>query len=47
MSLPDLPLDELRSYQPQLAAPADADAFWSGTLADAARLPVATALRAV
>ena len=41
MSLPDLPLDELRSYQPEPAAPADAAAFWSGTLADAARLPVA------
>src|SRR3984885_13689990 len=41
MSLPDLPLDELRSYQPQLATPADAAGFWSGTLADAARLPVA------
>lgn len=31
----DLPLAELRAYSPQLAVPADLDAFWAGTLADA------------
>jgi cephalosporin-C deacetylase len=41
MSLPDLPLDELRSYQPRLDSPADAAGFWSGTLAEAASIPVA------
>ena len=30
----DLPLDELRAYQPQLAVPADLDTFWSATLAE-------------
>jgi cephalosporin-C deacetylase len=31
----DLPLDELRAYAPELAEPADLDAFWADTLADA------------
>ena len=31
----DLPLPELRAYSPALAEPADLDAFWAGTLADA------------
>ena len=47
MSLPDLPLDELRSYQPRLASPADAAGFWAGTLADAARFPVAATFERV
>jgi cephalosporin-C deacetylase len=47
MSLPDLPLDQLRSYQPQLDTPADAAGFWSGTLADAARVPVAATFEPV
>jgi cephalosporin-C deacetylase len=47
MSLPDLPLDELRSYQPQLDTPADAAGFWADTLADAARLPVAATFEPV
>lgn len=33
----DLPLPELRAYSPDLAVPADLDAFWAGTLADARR----------
>ena len=47
MSLPDLPLDELRSYQPRLASPADPAGFWAGTLADAARFPVAATFERV
>jgi cephalosporin-C deacetylase len=47
VSLPDLPLDELRSYHPRLASPADAAGFWAGTLADAARLPVAATFEPV
>jgi cephalosporin-C deacetylase len=47
MSLPDLPLDELRSYQPRLASPADAAGFWAGTLADAAGFPVAATFERV
>jgi len=31
----DLPIAELRAYTPALAEPADLDAFWSATLADA------------
>jgi cephalosporin-C deacetylase len=31
----DLPLDELRAYAPELPEPADLDAFWAATLADA------------
>jgi len=31
----DLPLDQLRTYRPDLAEPADLDDFWSATLADA------------
>jgi cephalosporin-C deacetylase len=41
MSLPDLPLDELREYRPALSRPADADEFWAGTLAEARQYPVA------
>src|SRR5215471_7829280 len=50
--LTDLPLAELRRYVPEVAEPADFDAFWSGQL-DAARAaarapeftPVSTAIR--
>lgn len=31
----DLPLDELRSYRPEIPEPADLDAFWDRTLAEA------------
>jgi cephalosporin-C deacetylase len=31
----DMPLDELRSYRPDVAEPADFDEFWRGTLEDA------------
>lgn len=33
----DLPIDQLRSYRPALAEPADLDAFWAATLAEARR----------
>ncbi len=42
MSLPDLPIDELRGYQPALSEPADLDAFWAETLARQAPPPAAT-----
>ncbi len=41
----DLPLEELRHYRPDVAAPADFDAFWQRTLADAARHPIAAEFR--
>src|SRR5260221_298767 len=47
MSLPDLPLDELRGYRPALPAPEDMDAFWAGTLTQAAQHPVAAVFRPV
>ena len=47
MSLPDLPLDELRSYQPQLDSPGRRGRVLVGTLADAARLPVAATFERV
>lgn len=31
----DLPIDQLRAYRPELAVPADLDAFWADTLAGA------------
>ena len=31
----DLPLDELREYRPVIEEPADLDAFWADTLAQA------------
>ena len=37
----DLPLAELRTYAPALAAPPDVDAFWAATLAEARRHPLA------
>ena len=36
----DLPLDDLRRYRPELAEPADLDAFWTRTLAAAAAYPI-------
>jgi cephalosporin-C deacetylase len=47
MSLPDLPLDELRRYRPALPAPDDMGAFWSDTLAEAAAHPIAAVFRPV
>jgi cephalosporin-C deacetylase len=47
MSLPDLPLDELRRYQPPGARPADAPEFWAATLAEAARHEVTAAFEPV
>ncbi|MGC4174533.1 acetylxylan esterase [Demequina sp.] len=35
MALFDLPLDDLRTYRPEVAEPNDFDDFWSGTLAQA------------
>lgn len=32
MPLTDMPLDELLQYRPEIPAPADFDAFWTGTL---------------
>lgn len=40
MALFDLPLEELRRYAPAVAEPADFDAFWHVTLAEAATRPV-------
>ena len=42
MPLYDLPLEELRSYQPPLTAPADFDAFWQATLEEARGFPLGT-----
>lgn len=54
MALFDLPLDELRNYRSQSVEPADFDAFWTSTLAearthelDARFAPVATGLSTV
>jgi cephalosporin-C deacetylase len=54
MALFDLPLDELTRYLPERAEPADFDAFWKATLADAQAhrssssfVPTAAELRAV
>lgn len=40
MPLFDLPLEELRSYKPALAAPDDFDSFWQATLKEAQRFPL-------
>src|SRR5882762_10220824 len=37
----DLPLDQLREYRYPVPEPADFDAFWRDTLAQAATIPVA------
>ena len=36
----DLPLDELRRYQPALPEPADLGEFWAGTLSEARAHPL-------
>jgi cephalosporin-C deacetylase len=39
----DLPLDELRRYRADVTVPADLDAFWDATLAEAAATPLGAA----
>ena len=39
MPIFDLPLAELRGYRPDVAEPADFDAFWADTLAEARSFP--------
>jgi cephalosporin-C deacetylase len=43
----DLPLPELRQYRPDVAEPADFDAFWQRTLAEARQFPAAPVLTRV
>lgn len=45
MALFDLPLDQLRQYAPAVDEPADFDAFWRTTLAEAAAVPVIVDVR--
>jgi len=40
MAFFDLPLDELQQYRPPRTEPADFEAFWAATLAEARRLPL-------
>ena len=40
MALFDMPLERLREYRPSVEEPADFDAFWAGTLAEARRHPL-------
>lgn len=40
MALFDLPIDELRTYRPDVAEPDDFDTFWDETLAEAAQFPL-------
>jgi cephalosporin-C deacetylase len=40
MALFDFPLDELRTYKPPRTEPADFDAFWRSTLAEARQTPM-------
>jgi cephalosporin-C deacetylase len=40
MAFYDLPLEELRTYQPPRNEPADFDAFWQNTLAEARQYPL-------
>ena len=40
MALFDMPLDRLREYRPTVEEPADFDAFWAETLAEARRHPL-------
>lgn len=40
MPLFDMPLDEMRGYRPEVAEPADFDAFWQATLAEARQVDV-------
>jgi cephalosporin-C deacetylase len=43
----DMPLDRMRAYAPQLAVPADLDAFWSTTIANARRHELGATFRPV
>ena len=43
----DLPLAELRTYSPDLAVPADLDAFWVRTLAETQTYPLEPVFTAV
>lgn len=45
MALYDLPLSELRHYRPEVDEPADLDAFWAATLAQARRHDVLVDVR--
>lgn len=45
MPLFDLPIDQLERYAPTVPEPADFDAFWAATLAQAATPPVITDIR--
>ncbi|MGN6809236.1 MAG: acetylxylan esterase [Thermomicrobiales bacterium] len=47
MALFDLPLEQLRTYQPQREEPADFDAFWQRTLAEADQHPLAATFEPV
>ncbi|GGL74047.1 acetylxylan esterase [Curtobacterium citreum] len=43
MPLTDLPLDQLRAYRPEVRRPADLDAFWADTIAEARAAGAGTA----
>jgi len=43
----DLPLEQLQTYKPTRSEPADFDAFWGGTLAEARQHPLAARFEAV
>src|SRR3954469_17142283 len=47
MTLFDLSLDQLRSYMPERVEPADFDAFWQQTLAEARQSPLQASLEPV
>lgn len=47
MALFDMPLYALREYLPELDEPADLDAFWAATLAEARRVPVLLSIEPV
>ena len=47
MALTDLPLDQLRSFRPDVAEPADFDDFWARTLAESRALATAPVVQPV
>ncbi|MEV4776200.1 acetylxylan esterase [Microbacterium sp. LWH12-1.2] len=47
MTFTDLPLDQLRSFRPDVAEPADFDNFWARTLTESRALATAPRLQAV
>ena len=47
MAYVDMPLDQVRVYRPELAVPADLDAFWSATLDEARGHPLQATFRPV